>query len=102
MSLNVLKTKTTTGSGIASATTAAAANTARSSYFIQNLGTNPLFVKEGSGATTSDFTYILAAGSGNDDGTGASYDSLAGQCYSGIITVAGSSPRYVINERSED
>lgn len=102
MSLHIVKTKTTTRSGIASSTTAASANEARISYKIQNLGQNPLFVKEGSGATTSDFDHVLAAGTANDNGTGGSYESPAGQVYTGVITIAGTSPRYVIIQRTQE
>lgn len=102
MSKQIINTLETKRSGILTAAgTAAIANSGRISYFIQNLGTNPLFVKEGSGATTSDFDYILAAGTANDDGTAASYDSPSSNCYQGIITVAGTSPRFTISERQE-
>lgn len=95
------KLKTSDNSGIASAATAAVANEKRSSYFIQNLGQNPLFVKEGSGAAVDDFTVVLKAGTANDDGTAGSYESAALQCYTGIITIAGTAPRYIITEREE-
>lgn len=101
MRVSVQKLTGSTNSGIASATTAAAANTGRVSYFIQNLGQNALFVKEGASATTSDFTVVLAAGSVDDDGTGGSYESTAGQVFTGEISIAGTSPRYTITERSE-
>jgi len=83
---------------IASAATALAANEARSAWSIQNLGTNPLFVRLGSGASTSVFHCVLKAGSLNDNGTGGSYSMEAGVVYTGIITVAGTSPRYVVTE----
>ena len=102
MSQTIQKLSRSTNSGIASATTAAAANEARVSYEIQNLGQNPLFVKEGASASATDFTRVLAAGtSANDNGTGGSYESPAGQVYTGVITIAGTSPRYVISEKSE-
>lgn len=101
MSNFVMKTKKTVRSGIASSTTAADAEVGRVSYRIQNLGTNTLYVKEGTGATTSDFDFALSGGTGNDDGTGATYESPAGQVYVGAITIAGTSPRYVISERFE-
>lgn len=78
--------------------TALAANPARVAWSIQNLGTNPLFVLRGAGATTSIFHTVLKAGTGNDDGTGGSISEEAGTIYNGIITVAGSSPRYVVTE----
>lgn len=101
MSQTIQKLTRSTNSGIASATTALAANEARVSYEIQNLGTNALFVKEGSSASITDFTRILAAGTVDDNGTGGSYETPSGQIYTGIITIAGTSPRYVINERAE-
>lgn len=101
MSQTIQKLTQSTNSGIVSATTAVAANEARVSYEIQNLGTNALFVKEGASGSTSDFTRVLAAGTGNDNGTGGSYETPAGQVYTGVITIAGTSPRYIISEKSE-
>jgi hypothetical protein len=83
---------------IASAATALAANTARLGWSIQNSGTNALYVLLGSGATTSVFHYVLKAGAGNDDGSGGSVTQTAGTVYNGIITIAGTSPRYVALE----
>ena len=78
-----------------SGATALAANTARLGYLIQNLGRNPLYVRRGAGASTTNYDFILAAGSADDDGTGGSRE---GNEYTGIITVAGTSPRYVASE----
>jgi len=83
---------------IASATTALAANEARCSWSIQNLGQNPLFVRRGSGASTTVFHHVLKAATANDDGTGGSVSEEAGVVYDGIITIAGTSPRYVVTE----
>lgn len=102
MSLPTRHLTKSTNTGIASSTTAAAANVARANYFIQNLGQNPLFVKEGSGASSSDFTFVLAAGSANDNGTGGSMNSSSDGCWTGIITIAGTSPRYTYTERQEN
>lgn len=60
--------------------------------FIRNLGTNALFVKLGTGASTTDFHDVLAAGSANDDGRGA---AIVIDDYTGPVTVAGTSPRYI-------
>lgn len=98
-STEFIRTTSVTNSGIKSSTTALANNVARLSYKITNLGTNPLYVKEGASASITDFSYPLAASTVNDNGTGASYDSPAGQIYTGIITIAGTSPRYTILER---
>lgn len=61
---------------------------------IQNLNTDPLFVKFGEGASTSDFDFILKGGSTTDDGTGGimSFDVLS---YTGIITVDGATVRCI-------
>lgn len=83
---------------IQSTATALAANQARGAWSIQNLGTNALFVLMGTGASTSVFHWVLKAGAGNDDGSGGSIAQEAGTVYTGIITVAGSSPRYVAAE----
>lgn len=77
---------------VTSAGTLLDSNEYRIGIIIQNLGTNPLFVKFGAGASTSDFDVILKGGSGNDDGLGGvlSFDVLS---YTGIITVAGATVR---------
>jgi len=89
---------TTNTPSIASATTALAANPARGAWMIQNLGTNALFVRLGASASTSIFHVVLQAGSGNDDGKGGSFAQEMGVVYQGIVTIAGSSPRYVVTE----
>lgn len=78
--------------------TALASNPARVGWTIQNTGTNPLFVLMGSGATTTVWHNVLKGGTGNDDGTGGSTGQEQGVIYTGIITVAGTSPRYVVTE----
>lgn len=83
---------------IQSSATALAANPARIAWSIQNLGTNALYVLRGTGASTTVFHTVLKAGTGNDDGTGGSISEEAGTIYNGILTVGGSSPRYVVTE----
>lgn len=83
---------------IASDTTALAANSQRGSFLIQNLGTNALFVRFGAGASATLFNVVLKAGSGTDDGSGGSIAMEGAAMYTGIITVAGTSPRYVATE----
>lgn len=85
---------------IASAATALANNPARGAWQIQNLGTNPLFVRLGADASTSVFHAVLKAGTGNDDGLGGSMSQNTGVVYTGVITVAGTSPRYTVLEIS--
>lgn len=81
----------------ASGSTVLASNTSRRYFFIQNLGTNVLFVRLLAGATSSLFDFALKAGSVNDDGTGASIAS-AQVCFTGDISIAGTSPRFVAVE----
>ena len=83
---------------IASAATALSENTARGGWQIQNLGTNPLFVRMGSGASTTVFHVVLKGGTGNDDGLGGSFSQFDGTVYTGIVTIAGTSPRYTVTE----
>lgn len=85
---------------IISSATALASNPKRISWMIQNLGQNALFVLKGSGASTSVFHVVLKAGSANDDGTGGSIAEENGVIYTGIITIAGTSPRYVVTEHA--
>lgn len=83
---------------IASAATALEANAARAGWMIQNLGQNPLFVRLASGASTTVFHVVLKGGSGNDDGNGGIVSQFQGTVYTGIITIAGTSPRYTVTE----
>lgn len=83
---------------IASAATAIASNNNRRGWSIQNSGTNALYVLLGSGASTSVFHFVLKGGTGNDDGTGGSVSQTNGVVYTGIVTIAGTSPRYVVME----
>lgn len=83
---------------IASAATALAANKARGAWMIQNLGTNALFVLLGTGASTSVFHLVLKAAAGNDDGSGGVFSQEDGVVWQGIVTIAGTSPRYCVTE----
>lgn len=83
---------------IASAATAIAANESRAGWMIQNLGQNALFVRLGTGASTTVFHVVLKAATANDDGTGGSIAQFDGTVYTGIITIAGTSPRYTMTE----
>jgi hypothetical protein len=59
--------------------------------FIQNLGTNPLFVRRATGATSSLFNYVLQAAGAADDGTGG---ALVIDDFVGVVSFAGTSVRY--------
>jgi hypothetical protein len=75
-----------------------ASNPARIGFSIQNVGTNPLFVLLGSGASTSVFHYVIKGGSANSDGLGGSISFMGGTVFSGIVSVAGTSPLLVVTE----
>jgi len=83
---------------ISSSATALAANANRSLWSIQNLGANTLYIRLGADASTSVFHYALKAGSVNDDGTGGSINPEGNVIYTGVITIAGTSPRYTVVE----
>ena len=83
---------------IASAATALDANPARGAWMIQNLGQNELFVRLGAGATTSVFHVVLKKGTANDDGLGGSYAQENGVIWTGVVSIAGTSPRYTVTE----
>lgn len=85
---------------ISSDPTALAANPTRSAWSVQNLGQNELFVRLGAGASTSLFHVVLKKGTANDDGTGGIASQSGPVVYSGIITIAGTSPRYTVLEMS--
>jgi len=95
---NINSTQNANTPAIISSATALSANPARMAFSIQNLGTNPLFLLLGSGASTSVFHTVLKAGTSNDDGTGGVYSMESGTVYNGIVTVAGTSPRYTVTE----
>jgi hypothetical protein len=86
---------------VTSAGTAIAANSNRLAWSIQNVGTNPLFVNLGGTASTSVFHFVLKGGTGNDDGTGGSVSQGGDTIYRGAITVAGTSPRFVVMESGQ-
>jgi len=59
---------------------------------IQNLDTDPLFVKRGTGASTTSANYVLAGGTGADDGKGG---TLVIADFVGTVSFAGTTPRYL-------
>lgn len=57
---------------------------------IENLGTNPLFVKRGTGASSTSANYVLAAASVADNGTGGKLDITD---FTGVVSATGTSVR---------
>jgi len=83
---------------LTSAGTVLTADINRSGFIIQNLGTNPLFVRLGASASATVFHEVLAAGTVNDNGTGGVFRMTEGTVYYGDVSVAGTSPRFVVTE----
>lgn len=83
---------------IAVAGTALAANSARIGWSIQNVGSNPVFVLMGSGASSTVYHFVLKGGTGDSDGLGGSLIFQGPAVYSGIVTFAGTSPKVVVSE----
>lgn len=78
-----------------SAGDAIASNSSRKAWGIQNLGTNTLYVRMATGASTTVFHFALKPGYATDDGHGgAVHDDM----YTGVVSVAGTSPRYTFYE----
>jgi hypothetical protein len=93
--INIKASSANTPAIVTAAGTAIAANPARKGWRIQNLGTNPLFVRLGASASSTVFHVLLKGGSANDDGLGGIVED---DIYSGIVSVAGTSPRFVVTE----
>lgn len=89
---------TVTTTGIASDVIALPVNSVRGGWSIQNISTNALFVRLGLDASDTNFNYVLKAGTGTKDGTGGVISQEDGVIYTGIITIAGTSPSYVASE----
>lgn len=84
---------------VTSAGTALAANPDRNSWSIQNVGQNPLFIRLGDTASSTVFHYVLKGGTADSDGTGGSYsEDGSGAVYTGLISVAGTTPKFVVRE----
>jgi hypothetical protein len=85
---------------IASSTTALADSGGRRiAWNIQNLGQNILYVLLGAGASSTVFHVALKAATSNDDGTGGTVGQESGVIFTGVISVAGTSPRYTVLEQ---
>lgn len=74
-----------------------AARADRLHFKIQNLGTTVMYLKLGTGASASDFDFILPASYVQDDGHGGIVED-AGSMYTGIVSVFGTSIRYNVLE----
>ena len=61
----------------------------RRGWSIQNVGSNPIYVRLGGTASSSVFHYALKAGTADIDGEGGIVEEKAGAVYQGQITIAG-------------
>lgn len=73
-------------------------NPSRAGWSIQNVGTNPLFVRLGGTASSTVFHFVLKGGTGDSDGNGAMIAQTTGTVFTGAISVAGTTPKYVVME----
>lgn len=83
---------------LSSNATALAANPKRIGWMIQNCDTDPLFVNLGGTASDTVFHMVLKGGTGAKDGTGGSFSQMDGVVFTGIITIAGTTPSYTVME----
>lgn len=81
-----------------SATTALTYNEKRYAWRLQNVGANPLFYKKGIGCSTTDYTGILAGETTPKLGEGGVVSESGDGVYLGVITIAGTTPAYVMSE----
>lgn len=99
--MNILYTTENSNTpSLSSATLAIPSNKARISWSIQNMGTNPLYVRLGGAASTTVFHAALAGGTAVDDGLGAQVFEGDGAVFTGDIRVAGTAIRYVVLEEA--
>jgi hypothetical protein len=80
-----VKTGGTTVSVTTATTTLLPSNGSQRTVMLQNLSTVPVYVLLGDGCTTSNFNFVLPAGTADGDGTGGFFgeDTVS---YTGIIT----------------
>lgn len=74
-----------------------AENDNRNGFMIQNVGTNPLFIRLATGASSTVFHVVLKGGDVASDGMGGSF-SLFDCVYKGVVSVAGTTLKCVITE----
>lgn len=96
--ISIDKTSAVNTPSIQTSANAILANENRIGWQIQNLGINPLFVLLGNGANSTTFHFVLKGGTASSDGLGGSVSQTAGAVYTGIITIAGTSPSYTVLE----
>jgi len=73
-------------------------NPSRRYWFIQNVGTVPIFVKFGAGASATSFNAIIHGGTSDSDGTGGTASSDNPISYTGDISVYSTNLKVVAYE----
>jgi len=73
-----------------------AASVKRRGFMIQNVGTNPVFILLGTGASSSVFHAVIKGGTGDSDGNGGSYSQTFGSVFQGAVSMAGTTPKIVV------
>ena len=103
--VNQQTTNANTPSIVATAGVCLQSNVNRVAWNIQNLGTNALYVCLGPTAVaangaTGTFHVALKGATVQDDGSGGAVGQETGVVYTGPISVAGTSPRFVVLEQA--
>lgn len=77
-----------------------AANTSRKGWSIQNVGQVPVFIRKGTGVSTTVFHKVIKGGTADSDGLGGTYGEMEGVIYAGVVscTVASGTMKIVIDE----
>jgi hypothetical protein len=96
MNIQTAKSSPNSTTSPATATTVLAANLDRKRFTIQSQDDEVLYLKLGTGASSSDYHITLSAGSGAADGTGGIFTNDG---YQGAVSVAASgTPSYSVIE----
>lgn len=77
---------------------ALASNNARIGFAIQNVGTNPVFIRFGGTASSTVYHFVLKGGTADNDGLGGSLTFTSGTIFSGDVYFAGTTPKIVCLE----
>lgn len=83
---------------VTTAGTALEANTLRKGFMIQNVGINTIYVRFGGVASSTVFHLVLKGGTADSDGNGGSISEMGATVYQGLISVAGTTPKFVVTE----
>lgn len=98
---SIVKTQNSNTPTVATSTTVLAANSARIGWQIQNQDTTILYVYLGSGASASQYHFVLKACTGVHDGLGGSFSQGNGVVYTGVVSCFSTgTPSYTVLEQA--